>query len=361
MKNLSSIIDVHYLIIDTNIAREIYGFDASFEKDKFTVQYAKGIHTVRMIKTYFINHIYNSVVLPPADNLKQFIWGYLVLKMAKRNNIRILYWTEKWEPNKSSQPLKKRIKNNIQGTCIKLLANNADCCVASGTKAFQYFRSLGLPSEKIVIAYDSSTSPKTNNNWKPYEEFKIDSTKKTILYLGRVVKRKGCIRLIQAFESIQKEWHDIQLIIGGVGEDYYNECLEYVKSKNIRDVHFIGYVAPEFRRTVYEIADVFVLPSYTEYGTIEAWGLTVNEALETGTPVIATSAVGAAYDLIIDGYNGFMIDENNIEAMEQAIVKILEFSDLELIKYNCIKTACKYSIENMAKSFALAIEGFKHD
>ena len=94
---------------------------------------------------------------------------------------------------------------------------------------------------------------------------------------------------------------------------------------------------------------MFVLPSYAYLGTSEAWGLTVNEALEQGTPVVATTVVGAAYDLL-DGNCGDMVEENNIESLANGIRKYLRI-DKNDIENVCIEKYSMYSVENMANGF----------
>ena len=73
---------------------------------------------------------------------------------------------------------------------------------------------------------------------------------------------------------------------------------------------------------VYKAADILVLPSISE-----TWGLAVNEAMAAGTPVIVTSKVGCAYDLVKDGQTGFYFDLNSPEANRRLFEK-LENCDL---------------------------------
>ena len=77
-------------------------------------------------------------------------------------------------------------------------------------------------------------------------------------------------------------------------------------------------VQPGSRQLFYKRADVFVLPSRCERGIIEAWGLTVNEALECGVPVVVSDIVGAGYD-IVDSYNGVVFSNGNIEQLAKSI------------------------------------------
>ncbi|GHN57713.1 hypothetical protein ME804_17530 [Lactobacillus delbrueckii] len=138
------------------------------------------------------------------------------------------------------------------------------------------------------------------------------------------------------------------MLIAGTGDA--EESLK-AQSNSIGNIHFVGKIQPIQRRDYFEQSDVFVLPSVIEGGVIEAWGLTVNEALECGTPVIATDAVGAAYDLL-NGRNGIMIKQADAKALREGIVKVLsKLPDREEIK----KEYSKYSVRQMALEFTQAI------
>ena len=84
---------------------------------------------------------------------------------------------------------------------------------------------------------------------------------------------------------------------------------------------------------------------------MEIWGLTVNEALEAGTPVVATDAVGAAFDLL-DGNNGIMISHSSVEELANAIKK---YSNKSLYEQHCKEVANRFSVKNMATVFEKCI------
>ncbi|MEX2454894.1 MAG: glycosyltransferase family 4 protein, partial [Rhodospirillaceae bacterium] len=88
-------------------------------------------------------------------------------------------------------------------------------------------------------------------------------------------------------------------------------------------VRFLGFRGQTELPPLYDICDVFVLPSDTE-----PWGLVTNEAMNAGRPVIATTEVGAARDLVADGDNGFVVQPGDIDALSGALLKL--FSDPEL-------------------------------
>jgi glycosyltransferase involved in cell wall biosynthesis len=83
-------------------------------------------------------------------------------------------------------------------------------------------------------------------------------------------------------------------------------------------VRFLGFKNQTELPPLYDLCDVFVLPSVRE-----AWGLVINEAMNAARPVIASDRVGAAEDLISDGVNGFVYPAGNIDALRDRLERVL--------------------------------------
>ena len=152
--------------------------------------------------------------------------------------------------------------------------------------------------------------------------------------------------MINAFRLIKRKYKDSVLLVCGEGP-HLARCKELAASVDASSIIFAGKVEPVKRAEYFKQSDVFVLPSYTLNGVIEAWGLTVNESLEQGTPVVATTAVGAAYDLA-NNKCCFMADENSPESLAENIMKVFDIGDLTNL---CQQQYQMYSVEKMAAGF----------
>src|SRR5262249_39242213 len=130
--------------------------------------------------------------------------------------------------------------------------------------------------------------------------------RRVILYLGRLVEYKGLDVLIRAMSRLPE---DTCLLAVGSGP-FEETCRQLTRDLNLQDRgRFLGGCTADESRYYYEQADIFVLPArFMEQSSIncEAWGFTVNEAMSLDIPVVATTAVGAAWDLIRDGETGMM-------------------------------------------------------
>jgi len=82
-------------------------------------------------------------------------------------------------------------------------------------------------------------------------------------------------------------------------------------------------------RNFYAGSDVVVVPSVRTREFLEPWGLVVNEAFHQGTPVIATTAVGAvAGGLVRDGRNGLVVAPGDANALAGALRRLHDDPDL---------------------------------
>ncbi|MGC8461127.1 MAG: glycosyltransferase family 4 protein [Candidatus Dormibacteria bacterium] len=125
--------------------------------------------------------------------------------------------------------------------------------------------------------------------------------KKTILFVGRLEKRKGVGTLLAAFRELRAKRSDVQLVI--VGEGPLRESLEQeIDSERIADVMFCGRVTPEDLPRYYASAQVFCSPATGG----ESFGIVLLEAMATGIPVVASAIPGFSH-VITAGYDGILV------------------------------------------------------
>ena len=110
---------------------------------------------------------------------------------------------------------------------------------------------------------------------------------KTIVYVGRLEKRKGVDWLIKAFALVEAKLPNAYLIIAGEGPRRKN-LEQMARTLDIRNIHFSGYVSEEEKRRLMGHADVFCSPAI--YG--ESFGIVLIEAMATGAPVVAGRNAG---------------------------------------------------------------------
>ncbi|MEI7683054.1 MAG: glycosyltransferase family 4 protein [Candidatus Saccharibacteria bacterium] len=112
---------------------------------------------------------------------------------------------------------------------------------------------------------------------------------KSILYVGRLEKRKGVIYLIRAYAALAKLRDDVCLQIAGDG-DLKNSLEEYVKNHKIPRVEFFGFVSEKQKTELLHQATIFCSPAL--YG--ESFGIVLLEAMASGTVIVAGDNQGYA-------------------------------------------------------------------
>ncbi|MFX1521335.1 MAG: glycosyltransferase family 4 protein, partial [Promethearchaeota archaeon] len=139
-----------------------------------------------------------------------------------------------------------------------------------------------------------------------------------LLYVGRLSAEKGLEHLFTALKKVVSLIPDTKLLI--IGEGNYRKQLENaVKDLNLnKHVYFLGFKNKDEIVEYLSIADVFVLPSLSEY-----MPNSILEAMACGVPVIATNVGGIPY-IIKDDITGNLVKPNNPDDLAKSIVALLK-------------------------------------
>ncbi|MBF8268306.1 MAG: glycosyltransferase [Gammaproteobacteria bacterium] len=215
----------------------------------------------------------------------------------------------------------------LQGSIIRLcklwvLSRCAAVCVVSHSMA-DYLRQLGIPEDKIHVApmgVDLTTVFVPDEN--------AIRNKNTIMFIGRLVEKKGVKYLLQAFRENLKNNRSLKLVIIGDGPEK-TPLMELAKLLEIDDhTTFVGAVSSENLPYHYRTASIMVFPFIkTEAGDQEGLGLVLIEALGCHCAVIA-SDMPAVKDVIIDGGTGFLAKPGNVSELTAKIEYLLSHPDL---------------------------------
>ena len=151
-------------------------------------------------------------------------------------------------------------------------------------------------------------------------ELDLEPGRRVILFASKLQQRKHADHLMAAFAQLQAlsmPGTGPYLLLAGEGEQ--RAALEtQARDLGLTDVRFVGFQNQTALPRFFALADVFVLPARHE-----PWGLVVNEVMATGTPVVLSSDIGAAADLVTDGVEGYVYRTGDIAALAQAIRRVL--------------------------------------
>lgn len=194
--------------------------------------------------------------------------------------------------------------------------------------------------DKIKVIYSGVGNEYTNLS-KSQIQNKYNLPDKFILYLGTIEPRKNVDGIIRAFGALR----DYKLVIAGEkGWKSKNIYQEWKNSEFKDDIMFLGYVDREDKPYLYNLASVFVYPSF-----YEGFGLPPLEAMACGCPVVAGYSSSLPE---VAGDAALMVDPYNINDIARALEAILTDEELKnsLIERG-LKQAKKFSWDKAAREY----------
>jgi glycosyltransferase involved in cell wall biosynthesis/GT2 family glycosyltransferase len=151
----------------------------------------------------------------------------------------------------------------------------------------------------------------------------------TVLFVGRLEKRKGILDLFQAIPPVLARVPNARFIIAGSDNSENDRFLrrtgmsytDYFTGSHpqlMDRVHFTGFVSEERLQALYRSCDLFVAPSI-----YESFGLIYLEAMNYAKPVIGCRS-GGVPEVIDEGLTGLLVEPQNPTALAEAIVSLLQ-------------------------------------
>ncbi len=177
----------------------------------------------------------------------------------------------------------------------------------------------GFPGEKLLVHYIGVDC----SQFFPTDEVQ---TSEEILFVGRLVEKKGCEYLLRAMEYVQRVRHASEVVI--VGDGPLRPQLEKLAGRLKLRCLFTGTLPTSSIRAALRRARVFCLPSVTAAnGDSEGLPTVLAEAQAMGIPVVATNHAGIP-EIISHEMNGFLTQERDHEALSLVLCRILEDREL---------------------------------
>jgi glycosyltransferase involved in cell wall biosynthesis len=213
--------------------------------------------------------------------------------------------------NPSKNPIVFFIKQNIYIVVNKWVARKSQALIT----ATQYVKDdvvnfTHVDPVKITVTYEAA-----DVITKPAEPLTTLVGKQYIMYLGRPMPHKNLERLIEAYAKLKPTQPNLQLVLAGQKDANYDQIEAMVKTQDISDVFFTGFISEGQLRWLYEHCAAYVFPSLSE-----GFGLPGLEAMVHGAPVVCSNA-SCLPEVYGDAVHYF--DPLNVEAITKAISEVL--------------------------------------
>jgi glycosyltransferase involved in cell wall biosynthesis len=323
---------------------------------RYRGNYVKGIRITSRVRinTDLVTRLFKGhydVFIQSINGRFELAATFIIARVLKKP---FILWTNLWFHPQT-------LFHKITFPITRYIYRHADAIVAYGYHVKDYLIPLGVDERKISYSWNVTDNSLFN---RPISESEKDVLKKRfnlqgrhiLLFVGRLSEEKGLEYLLDGIRNLPRELK-VSLLLVGKGESKSN-LMRMVKKHSMDYVYFVDYVPNKELVPFYALADIFVLPPITTKTLKEVWGIVLNEAMNQGCPVIATTAVGAAMGgLVQQGKNGLIVPERDSQALANAIIEIFSNGEkLQRMKEYTREEIKKWDENKSFKGFDSAIK-----
>ncbi len=147
---------------------------------------------------------------------------------------------------------------------------------------------------------------------------RLANPKVKILFIGRLIPRKGFQRVVQALPKLRtlaRQPFEVEVVGAGGFRSSLGELAEQLSVSDL--IRYVGPVPYEKLPESYQYADIFVLTSLSE-----GMPSVILEAMGCGLPIVA-SDVGGNNEIVREGENGYLITGDNTEALASRLAQLV--------------------------------------
>jgi glycosyltransferase involved in cell wall biosynthesis len=268
--------------------------------------------------------LFNPSVLSKLKKRKYdavLIYGYLFLTNWL---VSLAYCLREIPVILAGETLLFRRPGFVKKSLLRLFLKNIQACLYEGNKSLEFYKYFKISEKELFFlpcCVNNDFFITEVDKWQGMKEImkrdnSIPRDFPVILYASKLIPRKRPLDLLKAFTELQTK---AALIFVGDGE-LKPSLRDYADKHQIKNVFFPGFKNQSELPYYYAIADMFVLPS-----AYEPWGLVINEAMCAKLPIITTDKVAAAYDLVKEGKNGYVLKVGDIESLRKSLeILVLE-------------------------------------
>lgn len=213
------------------------------------------------------------------------------------------------------------IKSQVSRSLRTLIFKRFSAFLSVGTANEGYLQESGVSSEKLFRAPHCIDNDRFRENSVEVKNAAVEWRKQmgipkedfVFLFAGKFEEKKRPLDLLRAFHALGLPRSTLLFVGGG-------ELEGQLRAEAGDGVYFAPFQNQSQMPRTYATADCLVLPSF---GRAETWGVSVNEAMNIGKPVIVSNHVGCAPDLVYEKQTGWVFEAGNmgslIEKMNEAV------------------------------------------
>jgi len=196
----------------------------------------------------------------------------------------------------------------------------------------------GVPAEKVEVVYNGVEHH--NGSWSSSRQTWPAKTDKIVLFLGRITMQKGPEYFLHAAKRVLERIDNVKFIMAGDGDMLYRS-IELAAQLGIGNrVLFTRFLRGDDVRKVYQMADLYVMPSVSE-----PFGIAPLEALQHDVPVLISKQSGIAEAF----RNALKVDFWDVQEMANKMIAVLRHPPLQqMLRTEGHREALKFRWEDSA-------------
>lgn len=241
--------------------------------------------------------------------------GAMALPLARDLQIPLLVTFHGFDITVKDERVKPSFSNWVYLSRREALKSEAQLFIAVSEFIKEKLLEQGFPPDKVVVHYIGIDT----ELFQPVQEVQREPV---VLFVGRLVEKKGCEYLIRAMSKVQAEMPEVELVV--IGDGPLRPSLEQLASELLQRYQFLGVQPPASVRSWMNRVKIFCVPSIiAKSGDAEAFGIVFAEAQAMGLPVVSFAS-GGIPEAVAHGETGFLVAEHDWEKLAKNIMHLLK-------------------------------------
>ena len=249
-----------------------------------------------------------------------------------------------------SKEINHSVGSSLNKRVIKALAK-ADHVIANSRFTKELAIKLGVPVKDIKVINPGCNYPiPLEEEARKFAEKKFNGASPKLITVSRLDGRKSHQNILMTVKNLLPKFPKLKYISIGDGDERKN--LEKLKGELglNKEVELIFKSTEQEKVALLESSDVFVMPSVVYKKSVEGFGITYIEAASYGTPSIG-GIYGGESDAIKTGKTGYLCNGNDLNALYETLLKILENNHYKELGSNALEFSKDFSWNKIVKKY----------
>jgi phosphatidylinositol alpha-1,6-mannosyltransferase len=232
-----------------------------------------------------------------------------------------------------------------------LALEKSDFVISNSNFTKNLLNKLGYQKNNIKIIHPGCNYPiEIKASSKEFASSIYGDSFPKLITISRLDKRKSHQNILMTIKNLLPKFPNLKYVSIGNGEE--KEKLENLKKELglSKEVVFIYQSSEQEKLGLLEKADLLVMPSVVYKKSVEGFGITFIEAASYGKPSIG-GIFGGESDAIINGKTGYLCDGNDLNALYETLLKILENEKFKVLGKNAYEFSRNFNWSKIIKKY----------